>query len=194
MAFGAAVAQTSLVLTQEAGPGQSSRFAADPLPQGEGCRLLRRAASAESDAAAGDAVGGTCRLGMSPACGPSGFNRPCLVESGSKWPRADLKSGGSHFADGVDMEGMDAKWDGGKIQADQNAARRVGERRLADLGALRILQRACLVCRDRRRGPRHRGSDEGSKHDPAAGHRDSPLPPNLPPNTTPEPLPPPTAR
>ena len=36
-------------------------------------------------------------LGISPACHPSGFKRPCFFLKGLKCPLADIKSGGSHL-------------------------------------------------------------------------------------------------
>src|SRR6185503_4861595 len=40
----------------------------------------------------------TVKFSMSPACGPFGFFRPCIFESGLKCGPADAKSGPSHFA------------------------------------------------------------------------------------------------
>src|SRR4029079_1234783 len=39
---------------------------------------------------------GMCRLGMSPACWPSGASIPCFLLPGLKWPPAEVK-GGSHL-------------------------------------------------------------------------------------------------
>src|SRR6185369_13213302 len=40
----------------------------------------------------------TVKFNISPACGPSGFCKPCFLLSGLKWGPADLKSGASHLA------------------------------------------------------------------------------------------------
>jgi hypothetical protein len=75
-----------------------------------------------------------------------------------------LEFGRLAFADGMDVESVVAGRKGGEIEADQDAARRGGKRRFADLGSLRVLQHGDrFVSGGGRRGQRNGGQRCGEQ-------------------------------